>query len=62
MFDFFGRVICQCCKSRMILEQTASRAGINQAVFKCTNLQCYEVEAPGWKQPRNVVYVQKQVA
>jgi len=59
MFDFFGRVICQECKSRMLLEQTTSRAGVNQAVFKCSNPKCYEVASSTWKQSRSVVYAQR---
>ncbi len=59
MFDFFGRVICQHCKNRMVLEHIQSKAGTNQAVFRCTNPTCYEETAVTWQPPRRVVYEQK---
>ena len=59
MFDFFGRVICQHCKSRMVLEHIQSRAGTNQAIFRCSNAKCYEEAARTWQPSRRIVYEQQ---
>lgn len=62
MFDFFGRVICQHCKSRMNLEMVHRKGEVAQAIFQCSNPTCYETMADDWKRPRAVVYHRTDVA
>lgn len=62
MFDFFGRVICQHCKSRMNLETIQRKGELAQAIFQCSNLSCYEKMAANWKRPRVVSYIRSDIA
>ena len=58
MFDFFGRVICNKCRSRMNLKTINHEINKTSAVFECSNAQCYDDAAPEWRNPRIVVYGQ----
>jgi hypothetical protein len=62
MFDFFGRVICQKCKSHMMLGTLNTHNGTTQAVFSCSNPACFDESAAEWQSPRQVLFGQQRAA